>query len=98
MKTVKERIEDLFELTDKKEIAKEIDILLDDFASTIMVRLEREFCFYVMTGEILGSSCYVSPPAIGEQIIINEGLYIVISVTHTLKSRESGSITLQRAL
>lgn len=96
MKTVQERIEDLFELTDKKQIAQEIDVILDDLASTIMVRLEREFCFYLPDGEFLASTCYTSPPAEGQCIKINGTIYQINNVIHSFSSNEAGQILVQK--
>lgn len=95
MKTTRERLEDLFNMIDKKEVATEIDIILDDFASTIMVRLEREFTFEDAKGKFIAGSCYVSPPAVGEFITVGKMLYKVIRVTHCFESNASGTIILE---
>ena len=95
MKTTKDRLKDLFQMTNKEEIAKEIDILLDDFASTIMVRVEREFTFEDDKGKFLASSCYVSPPSVGEFITISSRMYKVTNVLHCFESNASGTIILE---
>lgn len=45
MKTLKQSLLDLLGLTSKEEIAKEINSILDDYKSSIAVRLEREYIF-----------------------------------------------------
>lgn len=95
MKTTSERLQDLFNLSDKKEIAKEINDLLDDFASTITTKLEREFYFKNTDGVSLGSSGYVSPPRTGDHLIIGGTEYLIKKVTHAANSNNIGIITLQ---
>ncbi|GAB0155911.1 hypothetical protein CHRYSEOSP005_11730 [Chryseobacterium sp. Alg-005] len=95
METTKERLIKLFNLTDKTKIAHEIDVLLDDFASTVMVRLEREFTFENAEGKFLARSCYVSPPNVGHFITIGKIKWKVVEVIHSFDSNSSGTIILE---
>ncbi|WP_454060141.1 hypothetical protein [Elizabethkingia ursingii] len=99
MKTLKERLIALFDLTSKKEIAEELDIILDDLISSVAVRLEREYNFKDFdTGEDVGGDCFVVPPSKGEFYVAHKGIYEVMQVTHVHdSSRRAGTIYLKKA-
>lgn len=99
MKTLKERLRGLFDLTSKDETAEELYILLDDYISSVAVRLEREYHFKdFKTGEELGGNCFVTPPSKGEFYVTHKGIYEVLQVTHVYdSSRRAGTIHLKKA-
>lgn len=98
MKTLKQSLLDLLGLTSKEEIAKEINSILDDYKSSIAVRLEREYIFSnIDTKEYIASDCFVSPPIKGEFYITGDAIYEVIQVTHSYKSmQEAGRIQVKK--
>lgn len=91
--TIKGRLENLFNLKDKSKIAVEIDIILDDHASTITVRLEAEFHFRNESGDFIASTCYVTPPRVGEFIRIGKlKEYEIVKVIHNFNSSSEAGI------
>lgn len=99
MKALKEKLRSLLDLTSKKEIAEELDIIFDDLISSVAVRLEREYNFKdFKTGEDLGGNCFVTPPSKGEFYVTHKGIYEVLQVTHVYdSSRRAGTIYLKKA-
>lgn len=99
MKTLKERLIGLFDLTSKKEIAEELDIIIDDYMTSMAVRLEREYRFKDFdTDEDLGGNCFVTPPSKGEFYVTHKGIYEVLQVTHVYDSSlRAGTIYLKKA-
>ncbi|WP_102980140.1 hypothetical protein [Chryseobacterium scophthalmum] len=92
-----ERLADLFLMTDKNEIAKEIDILLQDHVSDIATRLESEFHYHDTEGSFLASTCYIMPPRTGEFIELKQNIYEIIKVIHTFNCmREAGKIIVKK--
>lgn len=83
---------------DPAEFAKWLDVILDDLASTIDNRAVCEFTFTeIGTQNFIASSCYVTPPAKGEYIKVNDSFYEVISVMHTFhRDTEPGSILVKK--
>ncbi|MCJ8153201.1 hypothetical protein MKJ01_05425 [Chryseobacterium sp. SSA4.19] len=99
MRTTKQRIEYLFELRDKDQIAEEIENIIDDAVSDIAVRLESEFHYYLPGGIFVASSCYVSPPGIGQSIKIKDSIYKIHDVIHAFNSsQESGKIIVEKLI
>lgn len=99
MKTLKERLRSLLDLTSKDETAEELYIILDDYMTSMAVRLEREYNFKdFKTGEDLGGNCFVTPPSKGEFYVTHKGIYEVMQVTHVHdSSRRAGTIYLKKA-
>ncbi|MFP7656118.1 hypothetical protein [Chryseobacterium proteolyticum] len=95
MKTVTKRLIDLFEMTDRNEIAKEIDILLDDMISSIGVRLEREFNFQDHEGNYVANTCYISPPRVDDYITVREKMYKIVKVIHCYETNAAGTIIVE---
>ncbi|MCT3814527.1 hypothetical protein CMT92_07365 [Elizabethkingia anophelis] len=94
MKALKERLRSLLDLTSKDEIAEEIDIILDDYMTSMAVRLEREYHFKDFdTDEIVAGGCFVTPPMKGEFYVAGKNIYEVMQVTHVHdSSRRAGTI------
>ncbi|MDV3490956.1 hypothetical protein CMV03_07100 [Elizabethkingia anophelis] len=99
MKTLKERLRNLLDLTSKEETAEELYIILDDYMSSMAVRLEREYHFKDFdTDEDLGGECFVVPPSKGEFYVTHKGIYEVYQVTHVYdSSKRAGTIHLKKA-
>ncbi|MCT4156082.1 hypothetical protein HZP35_14165 [Elizabethkingia anophelis] len=99
MKTLKERLRGLFDLTSKDETAEELYILLDDYISSVAVRLEREYHFKDFdTDEDLGGDCFIVPPSKGEFYVTHKGIYEVLNVTHVYdSSKRAGTIYMKKA-
>jgi Tfp pilus assembly ATPase PilU len=95
MNTTTERIVNLFEMTDRNEIAKEIDIILDDMISSIGVRLEREFTFKDSEGAHIASTCYVSPPRVDDYITVKDKMYKILKIVHCYETNASGTIIVE---
>lgn len=71
---------------------------LEDIASEVGYRLEREYAFYEVNDEndnkvdIYGS-CYVTAPAIGDHVLTEKRkLYKVVAVIHPLGSNFAGEV------
>jgi hypothetical protein len=96
-KNQRERLIELFSRTDKNEIAKEIDIILQDHVTDIGTRLECEFLFRDTEGVFLASTCYVTPPRKGEFIELKQATYEIIKVIHVFNcSHEAGKIIVKK--
>lgn len=82
-----------------EDFAYWLDIILDDLASTIDNRAVCEFHLVdAATKKDLASTCYVTPPAKGEFIKIQNLLYEVVLVVHTFdRSAEAGKILVRPA-
>lgn len=89
----------LFDLKEKEAIAEELTNILDDYISSIAVRLEREFILTDFdTKEFVASDCFMTaPPAKGEFYITSKAIYEVLQVTHSYKpSTEAGTIQVRK--
>ena len=94
MKTLKERLRSLLDLRSKDETAEELYILLDDYMTSVAVRLEREYHFKDFdTDEIVAGGCFVTPPMKGEFYVAGKNIYEVKQVAHVHdSSRRAGTI------
>ncbi len=89
----------LFDLSEKKAIAEELTNILDDYMSSIAVRLEREYIFIEHgTDEFIATDCFMTaPPSKGEFYITSKAIYEVLQVTHSYKpSTEAGTIQVRK--
>ena len=97
MKTFKETLRDLLELTSKDDMAEKLYNILDNYKSSIAVRLEREYTFTDFdTKEFVASDCFVQPPIKGEFYVAKNGIYEVLQVIHVADSRQAGTIHVRR--
>lgn len=93
-----ENILKMLKSTAPEEMAKWIDVILDDLASTVDNRAVAEYHFIdFKSHENLASACYVTTPQKGEFIKIGENCYEVLSVLHTFKrATEAGKILVMK--
>lgn len=77
-----------------EDVARWIDVILDDLASTVDNRAVAEYHFIDFQSRAnLASACYVTTPLKGEFIKIGEKYYEVLSVLHTFhRATEAGKI------
>ena len=96
--TIKERILNLLNLTEKSEIAQEIGNVLEDYKADIMRGIEREYMFRELgTNEYISSDWFVNAPSKGEFYITNNAFYEVLQVTHSYNSKsEAGVIQVKK--
>ncbi|WP_347219343.1 hypothetical protein [Chryseobacterium sp.] len=96
--TIKERILNLLNLSEKEEIAQEIANVLDDYKSDIMRGIEREYMFREFgTNEFVSSDWFVNAPAKGEFYITNNAFYEILQITHSYNSKnEAGVIQVKK--
>lgn len=81
--------------------------ILDEIASDVAYRLEKEFIFldYEKSNDsddtfnkenYVASDCFITPPNKGDFYVVKNAIWQVVSVTHSFGSRNPGYIFLKK--